>query len=346
MLQAIVNKKVIHRAIQATADAYESALDSGMDFIEPETPEYSGYNRGCFEYSAVPQLKGLVRSERKFGVQVIGVLDKNRINGYYRAKLLCLDGSILEDDVMSDELKALPELRKGSAFDEWIGGSYPTDPIMETSFFKIENKDKLSSCILCGRTLTHMVSIKRHVGPECYKRIGVTGNTFMEGDEVAQGLIDASEKYSEERFRKWIIRAVLTLDAPLPEKTLYWLENEYFGYSNKPSLYYLDAGNKLNCVEVKKKRLIHRRITSLSTCENDLDYRALGMVKGDEMEFVKDPPSPFEDFNLCIKGQWLFFDGNDRPSVFWENNNFLWCNCHKPNCRHLQKVKELIGGKS
>ena len=365
----IPTDKHIHAAMKATIDPYEASLDSGMDFIEPETPEpeYFGPNRGCFEEPAVPCVKGLARTLKKLGIpEVLGVLEKKRVNGYYRCKLLCLDGSVLEDDVEMDELKTLPELRKGSAFEEWIGGNYPTDPLIESAFFKMENKDKLSSCVLCGRTLTHPVSIKRHVGPECLKKIPPSGNTFVQGNEVTQGLIDASEKYSEERFRKWIIRAVLTLNAPLPEKTLKWLGNEFFGYSNKPSLYYLSADDKLNCIEIKKKHLTNRQITSLSTCMNGLDYHAWGMVRGKEL--------PFKEFEAegDSPRQWLFFDGDARPCVYLEQNGHLWCNCHRPEClvafdknfpsgcsqgsptpkaygqkqqkecQHLQKVRELL----
>jgi hypothetical protein len=308
-----------------------------MEFIEPETLEYFGPNRGCFEEPAVPCVNGLARTLKKLGIpEVIGVLDKKRINGYYRCSLLCLDGSILEDDVMENELNTLPELRKNSAFEEWIGGGYPVDPVIEYAVYITENNAKLSVCVLCGRTLTHPVSIKRHVGPECFKRITPSGNTFVQGDEVGQGLIDASRVYSEERFQKWVIRSVLTLDAPLPKKKLEWLGNEYFGYSNKPSLYYLDAANKLNCIEIRKKHRIHRQITSLSTCENDLDYRAWGMVKGKGLafkEFEAEGDSP---------RQWLFFDGNARPCVYLGNNGHLWCNCHQKNCAHLQKVRRIL----
>jgi hypothetical protein len=340
MIPSIVNPKAIHKAMQATVDPYESALDSGMDFAEPETPEpeYFGSSRGCFVEPAVPLLRGLARSERKFGVEVIGVLDKKRINGYYRCNLLCLDGSILEDDMEKDELKALPELHKGSAFNEWLGGGYPTDPIMEAAFFKTENKDKLSSCVLCGRTLTHPISVKRHVGPECYKRVTPSGNIFVQGDEVAQGLIDASRVYSEERFQKWVIRSVLTLNAPLPQKKLEWLGKESFGYSNKPSLYYLDSDAKLNCVEIKKKRLTHRQITSLSTCKNDLDYRAWGMVKGEE-ELVYHQVAE-DDLSPYMKAQWIFFDGTRRTFVYHQDDDYLWCTCRQPNCTHLRKVRE------
>lgn len=342
MLQSIVNPKVIHKAMQAIVDPYEVALDSGMDFIEPETPEYFGSNLGCLEQSAVPKWMGLARSEKKFGIQVIGVLEKARVNGYYRCKLLCLDGSELEDDVSPDELKALPEFRKGSAFAEWVGGKYPVEPIIESALYVTENKDKLSSCVLCGRTLTHPLSVNRHIGPECYKRITPYGYTFVEGDEVSQRLLGASQVYSEERFQKWIIRAVLTLNAALPETTLEWLGNEYFGYSNKPSLYYLDANNKLNCIEIKKKHMAHRRITSLSTCENDADYRAWGMVHGKEELIYREVEA--EDLGPYLKGQWLFFEQDGgRPSVYLEKNNHLWCNCHQLECKHIKKVLEIRG---
>lgn len=340
MIPSVVNPKVIHAAVQATIDPY----DSGMDALEPETPEYWGNNRGCLASKPVPQLTGLARTLKKFGIpDIIGVLDKRRVNGYYRCSLLCSDGSILEDDMEPEELKALPEVKKGSALEEWVGGGYPTDPIMETAFFKSENKDELSSCVLCGRTLTAPLSVKRHVGPECYKRITPSGNTFMQGDEVAQGLISASEVYSEERFRKWIIKAVLTLDAPLPAKTLEWLGKEHFGYNHKPSLYYVDASSKLNVIEVKKKRLTHRQITSLSTCETDLDYRAWRIFKTDALAnlVVVEVTDP----GKFLRRQWFIYEANRRVCVYEELNGKRWCNCHQPDCAHIKAVQKFERGR-
>ena len=354
MLNSFVNPKAIHKATQATVDPYEVALDSGMDFVEPETPEpaaYYGSNRGCFEESAVTKKSGLARTEKKFGVQVVGVLDKRRVNGYYRCKLLCLDGSVLDDDVSPEELEALPEVRKTSAFEEWETGGYPTDPIMDLAFHKEENKDKLSSCILCGRTLTHPKSVKRHIGPECIKTITPSGSTFIEGEEVAQGLIRASEAYSEEPFQKWIIKAVLILDAPIPDTVLFWQGEEYFGYKNKPSLYYLDILGKLHCVEVKKRKLVYREVKKAASDSYILDCHAIKMAPPRKTDLFYGTPLPRYrgvDFEIeevinhspYLKKQWFIKEGQRRISVYQEINGHLWCNCRKKNCRHIQVLKD------
>jgi len=350
MIPSIVNPKVIHRATQAVVNPYETALDSGMEFIEPETPEptYWGNNKGCFEESAVRKTNGLARSEKKFGVQVIGVLDKKRVNGYYRCSLLCLDGSTLEDDVSEEELEAFPELRKTSAIEEWEKGGYPIDPPIELALFKEENKDKLASCVLCERILLHPKSAERHICPECFPKINLHGLTFVDGETVAHGLIRASQAYAEERFQKMIIKAVLLLDAPVPDATLEWKGKGNFGYDHKPALYYTDADGKLNCLEVKKRKLTHRYVTD-ATLQNDLDRYAWDMIQAgdiEESEATKEAPRPIEIKEVILhgpyfKGEWFIKEGNRCIGVYREINNKLWCNCRdrNPNCRHIQAVR-------
>jgi len=351
MIPSIVNPKVIHRAMSATADPYESALDSGMDFVEPVTPgpRYFGNNKGCFEEPSVRKMDGLARTEKKFGVQVIGVLDKRRVNGYYRARLLCLDGTELYDDVSLEEIKFLPEIRKTSAIAEWEAGGYPVDPIINLAFHKEENTDKLASCFLCGSILLHSKDGKRHICPECFPNISLYGNTFLEGETIGQGLIRASARYANECFQKWIIKAVLLLDAPVPEVILKWKGEEYFGYGYKPALYYRDGSGCLNCVEVQERKLTYRKITG-DTCDNDLDRQAWKMAQTEEL------PLEIEEI-IChspyLKGQWLVKEGNRRIGVYREINGFLWCNCaagvavsnspREADCRHIQAVKEEFG---
>ncbi len=129
-------------------------------------------------------------------------------------------------------------------------------------------------CCICNRTLTNQLSISRCVGPECFKKVGAQGAQFLQDDEVSDELIEASKLYSDEALRKRIIRACLTLDAPPPVKVLNWLGNEFFGYKNRPILYYACADGQLNRIDTHRQKLRHVIVTS-ETAETELDAHAL-----------------------------------------------------------------------
>ncbi len=92
--------------------------------------------------------------------------------------------------------------------------------------------------------------------------------------EVSDELIEASQLYQDEALQKRILRACLTLDAPAPVKVLNWLGNEYFGYRNRPILYYFCAAGQLNRIDTAKRKLRHAIITR-DTAETELDAHAL-----------------------------------------------------------------------
>ena len=143
--------------------------------------------------------------------------------------------------------------------------------------------DEKVTCCICNRTLTNKLSISRCVGPECYKKVGAQGAQFLQDDEVSDELIEASKLYSDEVLQKRIIKSCLTLDAPLPVKVLNWLGNEYFGYKNRPILYYVCAAGQLNRIDTSNRKLRHRIITS-ETAETELDAHALAQMVVDVAE--------------------------------------------------------------
>ena len=144
--------------------------------------------------------------------------------------------------------------------------------------------DEKVTCCICNRTLTNKLSISRCVGPECYKKVGAQGAQFLQDDEVSDELIKASKLYQDEALQKRIVKSCLTLDAPLPVKVLRWLGNEYFGYKNRPILYYVCADGQLNRIDTHNRKLRHRIITS-ETAETELDAHALVQMEAD----VADP---------------------------------------------------------
>jgi len=154
--------------------------------------------------------------------------------------------------------------------------------------------DEKVTCCICNRTLTNKLSISRCVGPECFKKVGAKGVQFLQDDEVSDELIEASQLYQDEALQKRIVKSCLTLDAPLPVKVLRWLGNEYFGYKNRPILYYVGADGQLNRIDTHNRKLRHRIITretaetvSDSTRETrrELDAHALAQMAAD----VADP---------------------------------------------------------
>ena len=149
------------------------------------------------------------------------------------------------------------------------------------------DRTRQAACCICGRTLTNKLSISRCVGPECFKKVGAQGAQFLRDDEVSDELIEASQLYQDEALKKRILRACLTLDAPAPVKVLNWLGNEYFGYRNRPILYYFCADRQLNRIDTNKRKLRHVIVTS-ETAETELDAHALAQMAAD----VADPSEP------------------------------------------------------
>ncbi len=142
------------------------------------------------------------------------------------------------------------------------------------------DRTRQAVCCICNRTLTNKLSISRCVGPECFKKVGAQGAQFLRDDEVSDELIEASQLYQDEALQKRILRACLTLDAPAPVKVLNWLGNEYFGYRNRPILYYFCAAGQLNRIDTANRKLRHRIITS-ETAETELDAHALAQMAAD-----------------------------------------------------------------
>ena len=149
------------------------------------------------------------------------------------------------------------------------------------------------TCCICGRTLTNKLSISRCVGPECFKKVGAQGAQFLQDDEVSDELIKASKLYQDEALQKRIVKSCLTLDAPLPVKVLRWLGNEYFGYKNRPILYYVCADGQLNRIDTAKRKLRHAIITR-DTAETELDAHALSRAIARDKQMAADVADPSE----------------------------------------------------
>jgi hypothetical protein len=189
---------------------------------------------------------------------------------------------------------------KESAWNTWIGGGYKSEDWLENLFAHHEakkiaarrspapstvekktedvtdvpNGDEIH-CAICSRQLTNETSRRLQIGPECRKRIGLKGLLYLQDDNIVSAeLLEASKLYHEEQFQKWIIRACLTLDAPLPTKVLNWLGNEWFGYRNAPILYYLSADGQLNRIDTYKRKLRYKVINK-ETAETELDSHAV-----------------------------------------------------------------------
>ncbi len=145
------------------------------------------------------------------------------------------------------------------------------------------SSDEQVTCCICNRTLTNQLSVSRCIGPECFKKVGAKGAQFLRDDEVSDELIKASQLYQDEALQKRILRACLTLDAPPPVKVLNWLGNEFFGYKNRPILYYVCADGQLSRLDTHRRKLHHRIITS-ETAETELDAHALAQMVVDVAE--------------------------------------------------------------
>ena len=198
------------------------------------------------------------------------------------------------------------------------------------------------SCAICSRTLTNPESVRLQVGPICRERIGIEGEAHLHGNIISEELITASELYSDEALRKRIIKACLTLDAPLPAKVLNWLGNEYFGYRNRPILYYFCADRQLNRIDTHRRKLRHVIVTR-DTAETELDAHALAQMAVDvaepsehkaevpdnadefiarckEMESEVDDPAPMVEVSRACDRTRLNGDGK-RKLVMDKNKN-------------------------
>ena len=146
-----------------------------------------------------------------------------------------------------------------------------------------DDEQPIAVCSICNRTLTNKLSVSRCIGPECFKKVGAKGAPFLQDDEVSDELIEASQLYQDEALQKRILRACLTLDAPAPVKVLNWLGNEYFGYRNRPILYYFCAAGQLNRIDTSNRKLRYIIVTR-DTAETELDAHALAQMAVDVAE--------------------------------------------------------------
>ena len=154
------------------------------------------------------------------------------------------------------------------------------------------------SCAICSRTLTNPESVRLQVGPICREKIGIKGEAHLHGNIISEELLQASELYSDEALRKRIIKACLTLDAPLPVKVLNWLGNEYFGYRNRPILYYFCAAGQLNRIDTSNRKLRHIIVTR-DTAETELDAHALAQMAVDSEPDAEVPITESEFVERC-----------------------------------------------
>lgn len=205
--------------------------------------------------------------------------------------------------------KALPcTTGNSTALEKWFNGEPLGDKLDE--MVAKHHPDaicapKVSNCKICGRELTDPESIKRGIGPECAQKIGNgkdksdgadggmerTGGALaaspcasterslvgLQHRDVSPELRKASQLWRDKRFQKWIVKGVLTLDAPLPvcvipQKGMRNGETSYWGYSKSPFLYYLDADNNLHCIYMSARKLRHKAVPP---CANELDQMAL-----------------------------------------------------------------------
>jgi len=161
-----------------------------------------------------------------------------------------------------------------------------------------DDEQPTAVCCICARTLTNKLSVSRCIGPECFKKVGAQGAQFLQDDEVSDELIKASKLYSDEALQKRIVKSCLTLDAPLPVKVLRWLGNEYFGYKNRPILYYVCADGQLNRIDTHNRKLRHCIITS-ETAETELDAHALAQMAVDSEPDAEVPITESEFVERC-----------------------------------------------
>jgi hypothetical protein len=160
------------------------------------------------------------------------------------------------------------------------------------------SSDEQVSCAICSRTLTNPESVRLQVGPICREKIGIEGEAHLHGNIISDELIEVSKLYSDEAFQKRILRACLTLDAPPPVKVLNWLGNEYFGYRNRPILYYFCAAGQLNRIDTAKRKLRHAIITR-DTAETELDAHALAQMVVDSEPDAEVPITESEFVERC-----------------------------------------------
>ena len=182
------------------------------------------------------------------------------------------------------------------------------------------------SCAICSRTLTNPESVRLQVGPICREKIGIKGEAHLHGNIISEELLQASELYSDEALRKRIIKACLTLDAPLPVKVLNWLGNEYFSYRNRPILYYICAAGQLNRLDTHRRKLRHVIVTS-ETAETELDAHALAQMAADVAEPSERsagiPQNEEEFIAKCKQAEEESADdvANDTNAMPFENAN-------------------------
>ena len=175
------------------------------------------------------------------------------------------------------------------------------------------SSDEQVSCAICSRTLTNPESVRLQVGPICREKIGIKGEAHLHGNIISDELIQASQLYQDEVLQKRILRACLTLDAPPPVKVLNWLGNEYFGYRNRPILYYFCAAGQLNRIDTSNRKLRHIIVTR-DTAETELDAHALAQMAVDSEPDAEVPITESEFVERCKQAEATVDDLTDDNS--------------------------------
>jgi len=120
----------------------------------------------------------------------------------------------------------------------------------------------------------------------------------------------ASRLYHDDAHRKRIIKACLTLDAPLPVKVLRWQGKQYWAYQKSPILYYLDADGQLNRLDTYKRKLRHQLVTK-ETVGTELDSHAIRIAADTNpvvVEAGKREIQMDQEFNT-----WIVENGTRKP---------------------------------
>ncbi|MHC4537882.1 MAG: DUF6011 domain-containing protein, partial [Planctomycetota bacterium] len=213
-----------------------------------------------------------------------GKLRADNPSGYNRTEYLLIYQACQKDDNNNGGEDNTPSSLSNDVDDLTMEDRADSPAFVEESYCHLRLRHACSHyrpleeihCSICSRKLTAPESRMLQVGPECRKRLGIKGLAYLQDNTnvISDELIEASKLYSEEQFRKWIIRACLTLDAPLPTKLLRWLGNEWFSYRKSPILYYLSADGQLNRIGTFNRKLRHHLITK-ETAEGELDSHAI-----------------------------------------------------------------------
>jgi len=225
---------------------------------------------------------------------------QNRVNDGLELQNRVNDGLELQNRV-NDGLASVR--KQETAIDRWIGGEYPVEPWLEETMKRVEQKDELAKCVLCGRILSNPLSVALEIGPECRKNVAAENliTETAESMQVVSELKEASKLYHEKKFQKWIVRACLTLGAPLPLKVVYQRKTQYWGYKSRPILYYLCADGELNRVDTYKRKLRYEHITKQTQNGRSSGRREVSPSVADGANTAKEfPPTELDAFALKV----------------------------------------------